>query len=242
MLARLVIVGLFLSVQTVTAVAATSCDAVSGEDKICPCDVNTLRPLQGAVGMEEVKKKKDDIKAEFDEEWKDVVDDPIKVVRGPGGALFITDHHHGADAWRLADHPESVCQIVKGPTFTTEAEFWSGLRTMKLVHLEDADGKPIEPAQLPKSLAEMPDDPYRSLAWYVRKKHGFCRDPAQKEFAEFIWADFMRKQTVKLPIADVRASPKNMREIAWELARSPDAKHLLGWVGDKPKDYKCPKD
>jgi hypothetical protein len=96
--------------------------------------------------------------------WRDLADDPIKVIRGPGGALFITDHHHGADAWRLAGHPLALCQIVDRPFFATEAEFWSALIGDRLVHLADADGKPVTPAQLPSSLELMPDDPYRSLA------------------------------------------------------------------------------
>jgi hypothetical protein len=41
----------------------------------------------------------------------------------------------------------------------------------------------------------MGDDPYRSLAWYVRNAHGFCRsDMGSKDFAEFIWADWLRPQ------------------------------------------------
>jgi hypothetical protein len=63
----------------------------------------------------------------------------------------------------------------------------------------------------------------------------------QKEFAEFVWADWPRKQP-ELPAEAVRASPKNMLSKALELARSPAAKELDDFVGSKPPGFKCPRD
>ena len=53
--------------------------------------------------------------------------DPIKVVRGPGSALFVTDHHHGARAWLDAKYSTGTCQLLDKPVPTTEAEFWTYL-------------------------------------------------------------------------------------------------------------------
>jgi hypothetical protein len=78
--------------------AALTCGASSKTGIPCSCDVRTLRPLQGALGMEEVRDKADKIKAKPGKACQKLANDPIKVVRGPGGALFITDHHHGANA------------------------------------------------------------------------------------------------------------------------------------------------
>ena len=47
-------------------------------------------------------------------------------------------------------------------------------------------------ADLPRRLQDLPDDPYRTLAWLVRKNEGFCK--SSQEFAEFTWADWMRNQ------------------------------------------------
>jgi hypothetical protein len=64
-----------------------------------------------------------------------------------------------------------------------------------------------------------PDDPYRTLAWMVRKRDGFCRAlMQQKEFAEFIWADWMRGKIE--PAAQVAAGPKKFLETALKLAKS----------------------
>ncbi|WP_456777319.1 ParB/Srx family N-terminal domain-containing protein [Bradyrhizobium sp. USDA 3686] len=78
------------------------------------------------------------------------------------------------------------CDIADRAPLSSEAQFWSDLIADHLVRLADADGKSISPEQLPGGLAQMPDDPYRSLAWRLRKNGGFCRSiMPQKEFAEF---------------------------------------------------------
>jgi hypothetical protein len=88
----------------------------------------------------------------------------------------------------------------------------------------------------------LPDDPYRSLAWRLRKNDGFCRSiMPQKEFAEFVWADWLRMRP-ELPVDAVRASAEKMLPTALALARSPAAKDVPGYVGDKPSGFKCPDD
>ena len=239
MLLRVIIFGLLFSLPA--AAADKPCDASTKTGVTCSCDVRSLRPLQGAIGLEEVRDKTNKIVAHQNKEWKDLKKDPIKVIRGPSGSLYITDHHHGADAWRLADHPIAVCEIEQRPPFNTDGEFWSGLVRDRLVRLADADGKPLKPEQLPAKLELMPDDPYRSLAWRVRKDNGFCRSAMQqKEFAEFIWADWLRQQP-QLPADAVRASAAKMLPTAMALVRSPAAQAIPGYVGPQPAGFKCPK-
>jgi hypothetical protein len=241
MRAQLAVLGLLLSLPAAAA-DWPSCGLSTKAGITCSCDVRTLRPLQGAIGLEEVLAKKQKIADHPKREWRDLEEGPIKVIRGPGNGLYITDHHHGADAWRLAGKPIALCQIGKGPAFNTDAEFWSELERDHLVRLANAEGKPLMPAQLPQSLKLMPDDPYRSLAWLVRKNGGICRsEMKQKEFAEFVWADWLREQP-ELPAAAVGASAKKMLPKALELVRGPAAKEMDGYVGSKPPGFKCPKD
>lgn len=240
--AMLGLVPSLLIVRPARAADAAACDAKTQAGTTCACDVRTLRPLQGAVGLEEVRDKVRRITVKPDKEWRELEEDPIKVVRGPGDQLFITDHHHGADAWRLFGRPVAVCQIEPRPAFGTEAQFWSGLVADRLVRLADADGKPLTPAQLPASLEAMPDDPYRSLAGQLRINGGFCRSiMGQTEFAEFLWADWMRTRP-ELPVASVRASAVSMVPTALTLARSDAAREIPGYVGDKPANFVCPKE
>jgi hypothetical protein len=213
--------------------ASPVCSASSKTGVPCACDVRTLRPLQGAVGMEEVHDKAEKIRSKPGKACQKIASDPIKVIRGPEGALFITDHHHGADAWRLAERPFALCEIADRAPPLSDGQFWSDLKKDHLVRLNDADGKSITPEELPSSLAQMPDDPYRSLAWRLRKEDGFCRANMQQvEFAEFVWADWLRMQP-ELPLDEVRASAAKTLPIALALVRGPRAKDIPGYVGDK---------
>jgi|GEM_PF-595394 hypothetical protein len=219
--------------------AATACGASSKTGVPCSCDVRTLRPLQGAVGMEEVRDKADKIKVRPGKACQKLASDPIKAAREGhcSSPIIIT-----ADAWRLAERPFALCEIADRVSPSSEAQFWSDLIADHLVRLADADGKSISPEQLPSGLAQLPDDPYRSLAWRLRKNDGFCRSiMPQKEFAEFTWADWLRMRP-ELPVDAVRASAKNMLPTALALARGPAAKDVPGYVGDKPSNFECPDD
>ena len=88
------------------------CDLQTMPGVGCTCDLKSLRPLQGAVGMGEVQQKADKIKKKPKREERNLAADPIKVVRGPGGQLFVTDHHHGARAWLLAGYSSGICESV----------------------------------------------------------------------------------------------------------------------------------
>lgn len=215
------------------------CSPSTAAGETCACDVRVLHPLQGAIGRDEVRHKAEKIRDKPNKARRELKDDPIKIVRGPDNGFFITDHHHGAAAMAMAGQPSASCSIVARPDFATPEAFWRDLARDHLVWLEDRNGHPITPADLPKSLAEMPDDPYRSLAWRLRKDGGYCRAAMrQKEFAEFIWADWLRRQP-SLPIENVRRSSKAMLEDALTLARSPAASALPGYTGDESE---CPDD
>ena len=47
-------------------------------------------------------------------------------------------------------------------------------------------------SDLPKSVTELKDDPFRSLAGELRRVGGFAKDTTP--FSEFLWADFLRRQ------------------------------------------------
>ena len=218
------------------------CDQQTAPGVNCTCDLKSLRPLQGAVGMGEVRQKAEKIKAKPEKEESKLAADPIKVVRGPDGQLFVTDHHHGARAWLLAGYASGICSIEPDPSSADPEKFWPRLEELKKVHLANRAGAVITPDALPKSLEQLPDDSYRTFAWMLRKKDGFCRAlMEQKEFAEFIWADWMRG-IAELPAEQVTVAPDKMLEVALKLAKSPIAAGLPGYVGDKPAGFTCPDD
>jgi hypothetical protein len=208
------------------------CDQQSELRVNCTCDLRSLRPLQGAVGMGEVLEKREKIEKKTEKEKKHLAADPIKVVRGPGGNFFVTDHHHGALAWLMAGISSAICSFDVDALSTDPNEFWVRLQERHKVRLADKNGVAITPDSLPKTLMELPDDPYRTLAWMVRKSGGFCRQLMDhKEFAEFLWADWMRGRP-ELPPEQIMSSPTKMLPTALALAKSSAAAGLQGYVGE----------
>ncbi|WP_204272841.1 ParB-like protein, partial [Enterobacter hormaechei] len=89
-----------------------------------------------------------------------------------------------------------------------------------------ADGVRQPISDLPKSVADLADDPFRSLAGELRRAGGYAKDPTP--FAEFLWADFLRRRLKrKLVETDFTAA---MRE-ALQLSKTPEAAYLPGWCG-----------
>lgn len=235
--AALMLAGLFSVSPAVAELPA--CSATRAQ-KFCGCDFTKLRPLQGAVGMGEVTYKASTIANDTEREYKALKKDPIKVVVGPDGQLFITDHHHGAKAWLQSGKLESqgqiaFCHVVnseKGlpPAFKTEEQLWAAVEDKHLVHLENEKGIGIKTSELPRTLNALPDDPYRSLAWLVRVQKGFCKSTS--EFAEFEWADWFRSKFPKLDPRELPSDPKKSSEPVSEAvkaAHSAEAKSLPGY-------------
>jgi hypothetical protein len=232
--AVLIFAGL-LSVRPVVAEVPV-CSATAAQT-VCSCDLTMLRPLQGAVGIEEVAYKEKKISKHADREREKLKADPIKVLAGPDGQLFIIDHHHGAKAWLQSGAKEAFCQVVNSEkdlprSFEKEEQFWALLEKARLVRLKDERGLDIKPSQLPKTLDVMPDDPYRSLAWLVRENGGFCKSP--REFVEFDWADWFRSKFPNLDNHDLPSDPKdkeNQQTVndAVKFAHSQEAKSLPGY-------------
>ncbi|GAC1347823.1 MAG: ParB-like protein [Acetobacteraceae bacterium] len=210
-------------------------------DTPCSCNLLTLHPLQGGIGLAEVADKLDKIRAKPDKERRDLEDDPIKVVRGPDHALYITDHHHGARAWLEYDASrksgfDSTCIVQSLPASTGMAQFVATLQERRLVRLADAAGKPIGFGDLPRTLDAMRDDPYRSMAGTLRKNGDWCRYPGAVEFAEFTWADYLRS---KIAITPAKVTDTKTIAAAEQISRAPGAKCLPGYVGQAPSGA-CP--
>ena len=137
--------------RSVSHAEMLSCDQQTRPGVNCLCDLRSLRPLQGAVGMGEVLEKRAKIEKKTEKAKRHLAADPIKVVRGPGGRLFVTDHHHDALAWLMAGISSGVCSIEADASSTDSKEFWVQLQERHKVRLADKNGAAITPDSLPKS-------------------------------------------------------------------------------------------
>ena len=82
---------------------------------------------------------------------------------------------------------------------------------------------------VPKTVADLKDDPFRSLAGELRRAGGYAKDTTP--FSEFLWADFLRQRIKRKSIdKDYAAALKR----AVRLAKSDDAAFLPGWCGADP--------
>jgi hypothetical protein len=115
-------------------------------------------------------------------------------------------------------------------------EFWKEHKSKKkqgefLVYPYDAKGERRHFKDLPKSITDLKDDPFRSLAGELRRSGGFAKDTTP--FSEFLWADFLRRQISR---ANVDANFEKAMEKSLALAKSKDAIYLPGWCGPASDD------
>jgi hypothetical protein len=186
-----------------------------------------LRPTQITVGMKEVEEKrrrwreKHGVKAgEF------LASHLIPVVLGPKGRRYVTDHHHLARALHEEGVKEVATTVVLDLSGLERDAFWVVLDNRGLMHPFDAQGKRQPYRDIPSSIDELIDDPFRSLAGELRQAGGYAKDTTP--FSEFQWADFLRRRISR---KEVEKHFEGSLEEALRLAKSPDADYLPGWCG-----------
>jgi hypothetical protein len=201
------------------------------EPVVHPIAIASLRPTQVTVGFREVAEKR--------RLWSQraVADGGaflgrhmIPAVLGPKGRYFVIDHHHLV----LALHQERVRDIlvsVQGDLSGLDKNrFWTVMDSRAWCHPYNAQGRRIDFADLPKSVADLTDDPYRSLAGAVRRAGGYAKVAAP--FAEFLWADFLRD---RVAVRTLKSQFDKALKQALALAVLPDAAYLPGWCGSDPQ-------
>jgi hypothetical protein len=192
-----------------------------------PVSIASLRPTQITVGMREVNEKRrvwqklpEKKRSEF------LGKHMIPVIIGPKERHYIIDHHHLTRAL-LDEGSEHVLVVVVANLIKLDRDaFWTVLDHHGWVHPYDANGRRKSYENIPKSVSDLIDDPFRSLAGELRRAGGFAKDTTP--FSEFLWADFLRR---RLNRKLVETAFKVSLEKASKLAKSIDANYLPGWCG-----------
>lgn len=189
--------------------------------------IGDLRPTQMTVGFREVEAKRREWRRKHGEHAREFLGrHMIPVLKGPKDRLYVIDHHHLARAL----HEEGVADVLVNTVSDLSAlgkdAFWVVCEHRGWVHPYDADGVRHPCGALPKRIADLKDDPYRSLAGELRRAGGFAKDVTP--FAEFLWADFLRR---RIPRKQATGAFEAALQTALELARSGDAGYLPGWSG-----------
>jgi len=74
------------------------------------------------------------------------------------------DHHHLARALYELDQSHTYCIIVENLSGERFDNFWKAMEENNEVYLKDQTGKEITPSELPTSIKDLSNDPFRSLA------------------------------------------------------------------------------
>lgn len=193
-----------------------------------PIPILSLRPTQMTVGMHEVKEKRRRWRQHKSKKKQAEVlgQHMIPVVHGPDGHHYVVDHHHLARALHDEGVENVLVTIIADLTMVERDSFWLVLDSRRWVYPYDAKGVRHHYKDIPKSVADLKDDPFRSLAGELRRAGGFAKDTTP--FSEFLWADFFRRRLSRKSVA---ADFEKAVEKALSLARSSEAVYLPGWCG-----------
>jgi len=193
--------------------------------KLQHAPIISLCPTQLTVGFLEVDAKKKKLQALSPKDQAAfLAAHPMPVVLGPGQRMYITDHHHLARA-AYDLKISQACFEVEGDLSTLSQDiFWIHMDKESWVHPLDQHGVRHRYESIPKTLDKLVDDVYRSVAGFVRDAGGY--DKTHTAFAEFIWADFFRRN---IAVEDVLENFAGAVKQGQLLARSPIAKRIPGF-------------
>ena len=186
-----------------------------------------LRPTQITVGFREVAEKR--------REWSERPEQDratflgqhmIPVLLGPKKRHYVIDHHHLARALHDEGCETVLVNVVADLSILEKDGFWVFADNRGWCHPYDAAGQRVGFDKIPKSIVDLVDDPFRSLAGALRRAGGYAKETMP--FTEFMWADALRRR-LKAKAVDSSFSAALVQALTF--AKSQDARYLPGWCG-----------
>jgi hypothetical protein len=150
----------------------------------------------------------------------------IPMILGPKDRHYIIDHHHLVRALHDEGAKEVLVTVIADLKKVEEKSFWFVMDCRDWTHPFDEYGKRRVFSDLPKSVAAMIDDPYRSLAGELRRVGGYSKETTP--FSEFLWADFLRHRIGRKTVE--KHYGRALKE-AQTFAKGHEADYLPGWCG-----------
>ena len=195
------------------------------QETIKTVPVADLVPTQMTVGMREVNFKRRRWRERSSHEAANYLNKlRIPVVLGPNARQYLIDRHH----LTLALHDEGIGEltvsVVANLSTLSFDDFWTSLESQNWTHPFDEKGRRRCYNDMPATIDDLQDDPFRSLAGAVKRAGGYAKDEAP--FSEFRWADFLR---CRIPRELVERDFGRALAIAMHLAQGAEAAALPGW-------------
>lgn len=197
------------------------------EPRIHPVAIEELRPTQITVGMREVEAKRKRWREHKNSAKPDFLGaHMIPVIKGPKDRFYVIDHHHLSLALHKEGEKHIAVTVVADLARLEKEAFWVFLDNRSWMHPFDDQGRRRDYSDIPKSVTQLVDDPFRSLAGELRRAGGFAKDTTP--FSEFLWADFLRRRIRRKRVEEDFATAL---DDALKLARDAAADFLPGWCG-----------
>lgn len=199
--------------------------------------LSQLAPTQFTIGEHAMLEKSFKMIEKYNEDIKDLgklrkylLKKVAPAYLAKNGRYYIVDRHHTSRALYEANLPimKFPVEIIKDLRHLEMKDFFCYLNKINSLYLYERGQGPLDAFQLPEHIWELPDDPYRSLAWLVREEGGFKK--VKVNFLEFLWANYFRNH-IHLKNGSELELKKNLKR-AIKMAQDSRASHLPGY---KPK-------
>ena len=186
-----------------------------------------LRPTQITAGFAEVAQKRAQWSLLAKRAKRELLESHwFPAVLGPRGRHHIVDHHHLGLALLQEGVERVSVTVLADLSYLVPAIFWRVMEQHNWAHPFDQAGERRASDAIPTRIPQLVDDPYRSLAGFLRTAGGYAKDTSP--FAEFLWADYLRPH---ITLDQIEKSMDMAVREALGLARSPLARYLPGWSG-----------
>ena len=201
------------------------------EPVLKPVPIAQLRPTQITLGMREVMARRKRWRALKAKKMAFLNTHMIPAILGPKDRYYIIDHHHLVRALHEEGVKDVLVTVTADLKKLDQEAFWIVLDNRDWMHPFDGEGRRRSYKDIPKSVEDMVDDPFRSLAGELRRLGGYSKETTP--YSEFLWADFLRRRMKK---KRVTADFSHALKEAYKLAKSHDADYLPGWCGPAKDD------
>lgn len=229
------LIGLFLLLSSLSALAVVGAGARRTPIRIAK--IKDLHPTQFIYAERYV-----DVKAkELDSMSKKDLNaylraDPIPVVIGPGGVLYMIDHHHQASALSKIGKHKAFITVLYDWHDMNEDAFWKKMVQNDFAYLYDENDELRSPSELPEHVDQLANDDYRALAVFARKRGAY--EKTDTPYAECKWGRFFRKYISK---KDLKNDWDKAVDTAVRLAHRSSAVDMPGYKGPTCSDIFAPK-
>ena len=201
------------------------------EPVLKPVPIAQLRPTQITLGMREVMARRKRWRALKAKKMAFLNTHMVPAILGPKDRYYIVDHHHLVRALHEEGVKDVLVTVTANLKKLDQDAFWIVLDNRDWMHPFDARGERRPYKDIPSSIEDMVDDPFRSLAGELRRLGGYSKETTP--YSEFLWADFLRRRMKKKRVtSDFGRALKD----AYKLAKSHDADYLPGWCGPAKDD------